>query len=189
MGSVERLTQIDRDLFLAWTNWGPESVDLVFGSLSSSGLSYAILLGLILYASRRWNAMQVVQWSAMLIAAVALSDWISVHGFKNVFERLRPCHDPEIQSQFILAAKSCGGRYGFVSSHSSTVWAAFMVVRAARPKAILLWTMGIYAFLVSYSRIYLGVHYPGDVLAGALLGICIAQILVTWRKSPTFSAE
>ncbi len=189
MGSVERLIQIDRDLFLAWTNWGPDEVDAIFRVFSSAGLSYVVLLALIVYASRQWNAMQVIRWSALLIASVALSDWLSVHAFKDVFERLRPCHDPEIQDQFMLAAHRCGGRFGFVSSHAATVWAAFMVVRSARPHALILWAVGIYALLVSYSRIYLGVHYPGDVLAGALLGMMIAQILVTWRKSPTFSSR
>ncbi|MGB4561184.1 MAG: phosphatase PAP2 family protein, partial [Schleiferiaceae bacterium] len=46
----------------------------------------------------------------------------------------------------------------------------------------------LWALLVSYSRIYLGVHYPGDVLGGALLGVSIATLLMAWRKSPTFPA-
>ena len=47
--------------------------------------------------------------------------------------------------------------------------------------------MTTYALLVSYSRIYLGVHYPGDVLGGAMLGVTVAAVLLAWRKSPTFS--
>jgi len=60
------------------------------------------------------------------------------------------------------------------------------VVRAAQPARWILLVATLWALLVSYSRIYLGVHYPGDVLGGMVLGITVARLLMAWRKSPTF---
>lgn len=187
MGGLEQLIQLDQELFLAWTSGGSGAAIPFFRVLSAPWLSYGVLALLLAYAARTWELMRVVQWAALLIAAVALSDWLSVHAFKEVLERLRPCHDPNLVGKFVLGAERCGGRYGFVSSHAATVWAAWMVVRAARPPRHVWIAMTTYAVLVSYSRIYLGVHYPGDVLGGAMLGVTVAAVLLAWRKSPTFS--
>lgn len=188
MVGLEPILDLDQALFLAWTHGDSDVGIPLFRTLSAPWLSYGVGALLLGYASMKWEFMQVVQWAALLIASVALSDWLSVHAFKEVFERLRPCHDPALAGKFILGAEKCGGSFGFVSSHAATVWAAWMVLRAAQPSRFLMLAMTIYALLVSYSRIYLGVHYPGDVLCGAVLGIAVAGALLVWRKSPTFSA-
>jgi len=106
---------------------------------------------------------------------IALSDLSSVHFFKNVFERLRPCHDPELIDRVHLVNGECGGAFGFVSSHAANCFALAVFLVKILGKAyrhftplILLW-----AAVVAYSRIYLAVHFPGDVLCGALLGTII----------------
>jgi undecaprenyl-diphosphatase len=178
LGFVESLIDLDQAVFLAWTNWGPEWVDLLFRAITAHVGTY-LLLGLFSFWAFKHMAVQEgVLLVALLVAAIVLSDWISVHAFKDVFQRLRPCHDPELAEQFTIAAPRCGGSYGFVSSHAATIWAAWAVVRAAQPARWILFVATLWAVAVSYSRIYLGVHYPGDVLGGAVLGLSVSTVLM-----------
>lgn len=103
---------------------------------------------------------------------IFLSDKISVHAFKNVFQRLRPCHELLIQANVHLQNGYCGSMYGFVSSHAANTFAlaAFLSLLFQNRYKNFTLLVFLWAFFVSYSRIYNGVHYPGDILAGALLG-------------------
>lgn len=103
---------------------------------------------------------------------IFFSDQLSSGVMKNTFQRLRPCHDPSLSGMLHLVHDHCGGKYGFVSSHAANSFAlAVFLGMLFRGKIRF---MGIYlliwAAMISYSRIYLGVHYPGDVVAGAILG-------------------
>jgi undecaprenyl-diphosphatase len=103
---------------------------------------------------------------------IFLSDKISVHAFKNVFQRLRPCHELLIQANVHLQNGYCGSMYGFVSSHAANTFAlaAFLSLLFQNRYKYFTPLVFLWAFFVSYSRIYNGVHYPGDILAGGLLG-------------------
>lgn len=109
-----------------------------------------------------------------------LGDRISVMAFKDVFQRLRPCHNPEI-ANFVHLVDGCGGKFGFVSSHASNsfAFALFIGLLFRKHYRLMLPIMIFWAALVSYSRIYVGVHYPGDILCGGILGTVIG-IFVYW---------
>lgn len=171
---------------------------------ASQGWSWAIviLLAFCLTTLRReprnW-------WIVLLGIALCflLSDRISVLCFKNVFCRLRPCHALEHVRMFNTG---CGGQYGFVSSHAANAFAValFLCLRYRKSRktqrytfhgmshkhtfSIFPYLIFLWAIIVGYSRPYLGKHYPGDVICGALLGLAIGfvvfiltQILVNIR--------
>lgn len=116
-------------------------------------------------------------WLLVLAAAllILLSDQISVHAFKNVFLRLRPCHNLLIQSKVHLLNGYCGGAYGFVSSHAANTFALAMFLSLFFYRKFKYFGIFIFlwAALNAYSRIYSGVHYPADVAVGAILGMGI----------------
>lgn len=114
-------------------------------------------------------------WILLLIGIqIALTDLTSVHLFKNVFCRLRPSHDPELASLVHIVNDYRGGLYGFVSSHAAnTVGIATLTSLLMQNRWYTL-SAFVWAALMSYSRIALGVHYPIDILCGALLGFLIA---------------
>lgn len=113
-------------------------------------------------------------WCLGFLVSFGLSDSISSHLLKPFFHRIRPCNDPYFASVVHIIVP-CGGGYSFPSSHATnhfcigTFGAATLqkYVRGVWPIAML------WAALVSYSQVYVGVHYPVDVTCGALLGLGI----------------
>ena len=162
---------------------------------ASQPWSWAAVL-LAAYAWVLWRARHqgggARPWGWLLLAGMALcfalSDQVSVHGFKEVFQRPRPCHALEGVRMF---RTRCGGQYGFVSSHAANAcsvalfWglcALRICPRGARGRWLPLAALLAWAAVVGYSRPYLGKHYPGDVACGALLGLAVGAA-VYWMAS------
>lgn len=101
--------------------------------------------------------------------------------------RLRPCHNPELANLVHTINGACGGQYGFVSSHAANTFAlaVFVVLVLKKHFKWMFCFMLVWATIVSYSRIYVGVHYPGDVLGGALLGSTIGFLI--WKTLVYFN--
>jgi len=133
---------------------------------------YAVILGFIIYRFR-WKAVWVLLTVALMIT---LSDQLSNLLKSNVM-RPRPCKDPEIGHLVHLVKDHCGGAYGFVSAHAANSFALTTFVSLLYRRRWIIAGMVCWATLVSYSRVYLGVHYPGDILGGALLGVLVAWLL------------
>ena len=105
-----------------------------------------------------------------LLLVVLFSDQFTSGFMKPFFMRPRPCHDPEIGS-LVHIAKSCGGQFGFASGHSANSFGIAMFVWLLfRSYWKWTWLMFVWAFFVAYSRIAIGVHYPGDILVGGIIG-------------------
>jgi undecaprenyl-diphosphatase len=107
----------------------------------------------------------------LAILAVALADQTTSGLLKPLAERLRPCH--ELEGVRLLVG--CGSKYGFPSSHAANFFAAAAIFNIYFPK--FKWLYFSIAFLVAYSRAYVGVHYPLDLIVGALVGAIGAYIL------------
>ncbi len=145
---------------------------------------YALLIYWI-FKEKKWYGFLVLVFVALTITA---ADQLSVHAFKNVFMRLRPCHEPALQG-LLHMVKYCGGQYGFVSSHAANSFAilTFITGLLKQSRPWIKWIMWAWALLIIYSRVYLGVHYPGDVLGGALLGFILGSFFIwLYRKSEIF---
>lgn len=133
-----------------------------------------ILLYIIFKNNTTKEALIIV---GLLILLVILSDQISSGFCKPFFARYRPTQDPELMYMIDIVNGYRGGKYGFISSHASNTFAiaTFMALVLRNSSSIA--SLFVWAILCTYSRIYLGVHYPGDVLFGIILGISIASAL------------
>lgn len=183
---IETLETLDRELFLFLNGMHHDSLDQLMIWISDKFVwipFYILLIGLII-RKHEWRSLIIVV--PALILLITLSDQISVQVFKNGFERLRPCHNEEL-SGLIHLLGNCGGKYGFISSHAANTFAlAVFIIYIMKSKPIL-YIMLVWAGLVSYSRIYLGVHYPADIFAGAIIGWLIA--LTVWSITKWVNAR
>ena len=104
---------------------------------------------------------------------ILLADQFSSSFCKPYFARFRPAQDPQIMYMVDVVNGYRGGRYGFISSHAANTFAVCMFLSLLVRHLYMTCSLVLWAVLCSYSRIYLGVHYPGDILFGALWGILV----------------
>jgi len=172
---IEAIKDIDTQIFLFLNGLNHPVLDQPMYLMTKEVFWIPLYLLLVWAAYRGYNVKTAI-WTVVGVAAVvALGDRISVELFKNVFLRYRPTHHLDIGEMVHTVNGYRGGKYGFVSSHATNSAAIaiflFMVLRRPFPR----WAPWIFAWaaLFTYTRIYLGVHYPADVVCGALLGIAI----------------
>lgn len=113
----------------------------------------------------------------MLALCITLSDQFASGFCKPYFHRFRPTQDPELQPLVHIVNGYRGGAYGFISSHAANTFTVATFVALAVRRRMLTFSLFIWACIPSYSRMYLGVHYPGDILCGAVAGSLIACLV------------
>lgn len=178
---TEFITNIDRQLFLTLNGINSPFFDVVMYWLSQK-LVWAPLYAILLLTI--WHIFRKGIWIVLplIVLLVTLTDQVSVVFFKDVFLRLRPCHDPSLEGMVHLVRNHCGGTYGFISSHACNTFgvAIFSGFLTKERYNFVLPLMLFWAAMVSYSRIYLGVHFPGDVIVGAIVGSLIGWLMVVF---------
>lgn len=171
----DTLSSLDTQLFLWINSHHTPALDWIMWTLSQHWC-WAVVLVLVFglltlrYEPRRW-------WLVLagIVFCFLLADQGSVHLFKETVCRLRPCHALENVRMF---RTNCGGQYGFVSSHAANAFSivTFIVLRYHK-RMLATFLLVLWALLTCYSRAYLGKHYPGDLLCGALFGIIVGLLI------------
>ena len=116
-------------------------------------------------------------WVVTALAMAGLNDLLSSQVIKEIFDRPRPCRDPMMAHQIRFIARYCGMNGSFISSHASNHFAAATFIYQTLKFISHKWALTfLWAGIISYSQVYVGVHYPSDVICGALFGIFIGLI-------------
>jgi undecaprenyl-diphosphatase len=176
---LQTLEQWDQWLFIQINNHQSNPLfDKLMPFLRNSFYWAPLYLFLLIFAtlnfkSRGW------WWVLLFLCTVSLTDMASSKLIKEAFERLRPCQDPDFFEHVRLLVNRCSGGYSFTSSHAANHFgmATFFFI-TARP-LIRNWSLlaFLWAAIIGYSQVYVGVHYPFDILGGATVGMLIGFTL------------
>ena len=170
---IEAIKNWDEASFLWLNSFHSSALDPIVLQLTQT-ISWIPLYVLLLYQIYRIDPKNTAWILGGVMLTILLSDQVTSGLMKPYFERLRPCHDPRWEGMLHLYGR-CGGLYGFVSSHAANTFglATFLTLKLGKKQKAIAWLF-LYALLVSYTRIYLGVHYPLDVFFGAVVGVLAA---------------
>ena len=181
----EEILKLDSKLFLFLNNLGTTKFDAFWLSLSKIEANILMYLFLILLFFHIKKLRPKFLYIFYLLFVIALMITITDQGanfFKDSFQRLRPCYNESISDSLRLVKENCGGKYGFFSAHASNSFSLaifFGLLFKNRIRYMIIITI-VYASLISYSRIYLGVHFPIDIIVGSSFGIFVGFIIYSF---------
>ncbi|TXD82773.1 phosphatase PAP2 family protein [Subsaximicrobium wynnwilliamsii] len=168
---IDQIIQYDQDLFLYLNGLGNVYWDAFWLAYTAKFYwipAYAILAYLL------FKQLSLKAFFLLLVVValmITFTDQIT-NVFKHGFERFRPCHEPGVMEVMRLVRDGCGGRFGFFSGHASNTMALAIFIGATLHSKykFLIYVMVVWALGMGYSRIYVGAHYPMDILCGAIFG-------------------
>ncbi|TDX00961.1 phosphatase PAP2 family protein [Dinghuibacter silviterrae] len=178
MDLLQQIIHADFSLFrLVNSRWTNDFFDHVFIFARQAMVWAPLYLFLLLFVvlNFQWKGWW---WAVFFLACVALTDGISSHILKDAVGRLRPCMNPLLADQVRFLANYCPNSGSFTSSHAANHFgmATFIACTLGREHRYWRWAYA-WAFLISYAQVYVGVHFPLDVLGGALLGMGAGSLL------------
>ena len=186
---IDKLIHIDTEVLLAINGWHAPWADTLMWIISAKATwipLYLLLIGLLVWRYRK-PAMTSVKWLQRVPAcvvmivviglAVGAADFIASGILKELVARPRPTRVPELEGVLHLVNGYKSGRYGFVSSHAANTMAVALLFSLIWRNKIA--TVGLMLWVAAncYSRMYLGVHYPTDILGGLMVGALVAVVV------------
>ncbi|MBO9572592.1 MAG: phosphatase PAP2 family protein [Chitinophagaceae bacterium] len=179
---MESLLQLDRELFTFINSTASSpSIDWLF-KLLRNATTWIPLYAFILWYLYKYEKRFTLPFIFFSLLTFAITDFVSASILKELFARPRPCHDPSLVVRDLVG---CGGKYGMPSSHASNHFglASFWYFTIIMMNAKKWWWLWLWAFLICYAQVYVGKHYPGDVLVGAFFGTCIGILMALLFRS------
>lgn len=182
---IDTLQSLDQQWLLAVNGMHNGYLDAFMWEVSRV-YSWALILVAVLVVNVRMGWRQTLCFVLAVAVAVLLADQVASSIIKPLVERLRPTHDPSLAGLVHVVRDYRGGMYGFVSSHSANAFAVAVLVGLMMPHRAAMGALLAWACLQCYSRMYLGVHYPGDIVGGMIVGVASAMaVYAAWRRYAT----
>ena len=188
MDVLERLVHIDTEVLLAINGWHAPWADTLMWIISAKTTwipLYLLLVGLLVWRYRK-PAMTSVKWLqkvpvgvvviVVIGLAVGAADFIASGILKDLVARPRPTRVPELEGVLHLVNGYRSGQYGFVSSHAANTMACGLLFSLIWRNKIATVGLMLWVAVNCYSRMYLGVHYPSDILGGLIVGALMAVV-------------
>ena len=176
--------QLDENVFLALHHLHRSLfADNVMWLISSKWTWVPMYIALLYFIAARQGWRRAIVWTIAIVLAVTIADQVCASVIRPIVGRLRPTHLENPLSAFVHIVRDYrGGSNGFPSCHAANTFAVATVVTLAfRNRALIVWFL-VWALINCLSRIYLGVHYPGDLLVGAVIGMLAGWICVQLGK-------
>ncbi len=171
MFDLEQLINLDKQLLLAMNGSDSLFWDGVMHVYTTTVVWIPFALALIYLLIKNNSLMNFIVLLVMCALVITLTDGITSTICKPLFARFRPTHDPEIMYMVDVVNNYRAFKYGFMSSHASNSFGIAVFVMLLVKNRLLSISLVVWALLNCYSRIYLGVHYPGDIICGTMVGI------------------
>lgn len=170
---MEEIILEDKQAMIFLNNLGSSTFDPFWILVSEKWFWIPLYVIFLYFLYKNFNKKSLFYILLFVALGITASDQIA-NIFKFGFERLRPCHDPSLEG--LLREVKCGGKFGFYSAHSSNSFfvATYLTMLLGKKIKKLPYFLFVWAAIVAYSRVYLGMHFPGDIIIGAIMGILLA---------------
>ena len=185
---MEEIILEDKQAMIFLNNLGSSTFDPFWILVSEKWFWIPLYVIFLYFLYKNFNKKSLFYILLFVALGITASDQIA-NIFKFGFERLRPCHDPSLEG--LLREVKCGGKFGFYSAHSSNSFfvATYLTMLLGKKIKQLPYFLFVWAALVAYSRVYLGMHFPGDIIIGAIMGILLALFFGTLAKKVIKKSE